>query len=109
MADTRTKACLVCGKEFSPTGHNQKYCSPECRGEAIKARRREHYRRHKDEINAYHREYHMRNKDRINARQREYWRRRKDELNARRRGEKPKGCGFGGSCLECPYPECVEE
>lgn len=29
------KVCSVCGSEFTPTGRNQKYCSPECAHKAL--------------------------------------------------------------------------
>lgn len=93
----------------------------------------EYRERHKDEIRAREREYRARNRERI----REYhnWYRNGGCVEIMARGsagaakkaeepgewgrdwmetsrladEKPENCLFGGSCLECPYPECVED
>lgn len=96
--------------------------------EEINARNREYHLRNKGRLNARSRRYWHEHKDEINARRRERRRERREEANARDREhrrergaereirglacelpEKPDGCGFEGSCLECPYPECVEE
>lgn len=36
---TKPRKCAQCGGEYDPTGHNQKYCGPECRAVAGEAMR----------------------------------------------------------------------
>lgn len=110
----RPRVCLMCGTEFEPTSPTQKYCV-DCgkvnrRKNELKAalryqerhpeKRREYYRINRERLLEYQHEYYKANRERLNERQREY---------RRKNVEKPLGCKFEGSCLECPYPECVEE
>lgn len=125
------KTCPVCGGKFVTGDRRRKYCSPECRVKAANARQREYNREHKDRISLYQRKYRESHREERKAYSREYYRKNKDKINAyqreyrRRRGigaaetkigdlafgfgEKPENCGFKGPCLECPYPECVED
>jgi len=40
-----TRKCAICGKEFIPNTYNSKYCSAECKYEAMKVWKRDYYNR----------------------------------------------------------------
>ena len=42
--------CPVCGREFTPTDHRQKYCSRVCRVEVDKANMKRYRMRWKEEL-----------------------------------------------------------
>lgn len=92
MANFEPKICPECGREFKPNAWNQKYCK-ECKGVAELRRHREWYKKNRakkpgggNKRSAWHKDW---------------------ESTSMLANKKPKGCGFKGSCFECPYPDCI--
>lgn len=46
----KDKVCLICGRVFTPTHNNQKYCSRKCKEERIRQQDREYHIKHRKPI-----------------------------------------------------------
>lgn len=66
------KKCKLCGKEFEPNKHQQKYCSSECSEEAIRKQRQQYYLEHKEKMNEYNRKWKKANKEKMNEYNRQW-------------------------------------
>ncbi len=78
------RVCVICGKEFNPKKHNQKYCTKKCAGIARKEKRKEYDRKYnqseKGKASIKRRRERYRNSEKGKKTEREYYLRKKDEL-----------------------------